>query len=414
MPHPLVERLRARGFVMPDYDGGGLLNVPATVLDVLGARDAADAPPLLELDPKLREGVRQVVVILADGLGWWQLEMFCDRGDTPFLAELRERARKRDRAQLLDVTTVFPSTTAAAITTMNTARTPLEHGNIAYFIWLEEFAQVTAMLRWGPAITRRGSYFDDPAVDPLRFVLVPSIHRRLRERGVASYVIEPEMFRSEAMTRMHAAEASYVGYVLPSSMGVRLRGLLEAPRPSYVYAYWSGIDTVSHLYGPRSEEAAMEAALFDLNLRRALGDRDRGDTLVLLTADHGHATTDPDKTLDFVGDEELRALLRNPPAGEPRLVFLHTDRPKEVRAHIDRKWPGQVTLLDRDELIDAGLFGRGDPLIARRRIGEVVALLDRDLSASIVKVEGQTIRHRGSHGGMTADEMRIPVLAWRA
>jgi hypothetical protein len=53
-------------------------------------------------------------------------------------------------------------------------------------------------------------------------------------------------------------------------------------------------------------------------------------------------------------------------------------------------------------------------MMARRRIGEVVALLDRDLSASIVKVEGQTVRHRGSHGGMTADEMRIPVLAWRA
>lgn len=399
---------------MPDYDGGGLLNVPATVLDVLGARDAGDAPPLVGLDPALREGVRQVIVILADGLGWWQLEMFCDRGDTPFLAELRERARRRDRAQLLDLTTVFPSTTAAAITTLNTARTPLEHGNIAYFIWLEEFAQVTAMLRWGPAIRRRGSYFDDPAVDPLRFVLVPSIHARLRERGIASYVIEPEIFRSEAMARMHAAEASYVGYVLPSSMGVRLRALLEAPRPSYVYAYWSGIDTVSHLYGPRSEEAAMEAALFDLDLRRALGDRDPGDTLVFVTADHGHATTDPDKMLDIVGDEELRALLRNPPAGEPRLVFLHTDRPKEVRKHIERKWPGLATLLDRDELIDAGLFGRGDPMMARRRIGEVVVLLDRDLSASIVKVEGQTIRHRGSHGGMTADEMRIPVLAWRA
>ena len=414
MPHPLVESLRARGFVMPDYDGGGLLNVPATVLDVLGARDAGDAPPLVGLDPALCEGVRQVIVILADGLGWWQLEMFCDKGDTPFLADLRERARRRESAQLLEATTVFPSTTAAAITTMNTARTPLEHGNLAYFLWLEEFAQVTAMLRWGPANKRRGSYFDDPAVDPLRYVLVPSIHARLRDRGIASYVVEPEIFRFEAMTRMHAAEANFLGYVVPSTMGVRLRGLLEAPRPSYVYAYWSGIDTVSHLYGPRSDEAAIEATIFDVAVRHALADRTAGDTLVLLTADHGHATTDPDKMLDFVGDEELRALLRNPPAGEPRLVFLHTDHPTEVRAHIDRKWPGQVTLLDRDELIDAGLFGQGDSLIARRRIGEVVALLDRDLSASIMKVDGQTIRHRGSHGGMTADEMRIPVLAWRA
>jgi hypothetical protein len=415
MPHPLVERLRARGSVMPDYDGGGLLNIPATVLDVLGAREAGDPLPLTGLDPALREGVRQVVVVLADGLGWWQLEMLCDRGDTPFLAELRERAHRRDQAQLLEVTTVFPSTTAAAITTMNTGRTPLEHGNIAYFVWLEEFAQVTAMLRWGPAVKRRGSYFDDPAVDPRRYVLVPSIHARLRQRGIPSYVIEPELFRSEAMTRMHAAEANYVGYVLPSTMGVRLRaGLEDAPRPSYVYAYWSGIDTVSHLYGPRSAEAAMEAALFDLDLRRAVAGRRAGDTLILLTADHGHATTDPDKMLDIVGDEELRALLRNPPAGEPRLVFLHTDRPDAVREHIDRKWPGLVTLLDRDELIDAGLFGHGDPTVARRRIGEVVALLDGDLSASIVKVEGQTVRHRGSHGGMSADEMRIPILAWRA
>jgi hypothetical protein len=415
MPHPLVERLRARGFVMPDYEGGGLLNLPATVLDVLGAREATDAPPLTALDPTLREGVSQVVVILADGLGWWQLEMFCDRGDMPFLAELRERARRRDRAQLIEATTVFPSTTAAAITTINTARTPLEHGNIAYFIWLEEFAQVTAMLRWGPAIKRRGSYFDDPAIDPRRYVLVPSIHARLRERGVPSYVIEPEIFRPEAMTRMHAAEANFVGYVVPSTMGVRLHSaLVDAPRPSYVYAYWSGIDTVSHLYGPGSEEAAIEASIFDVAVRHALAGRPAGDTLVLLTADHGHASTDPDKMLDVIGDEELRALLRNPPAGEPRLVFLHTDRPQLVRDHIERKWPGQVTLLDRDELIDAGLFGRGDGTVARRRIGEVVMLLDRDLSASIVKVEGQTLRHFGSHGGMSADEMRIPVLAWRA
>ena len=125
MPHPLVERLRARGLVMPDYDGGGLLNVPATVLDLLVARESGDAVPLAGLDPTLRDGVGQVVVILADGLGWWQLEMLCDRGTTPFLADLRERARRRDAAQLIEATTVFPSTTAAAITTLNTGRTQL-------------------------------------------------------------------------------------------------------------------------------------------------------------------------------------------------------------------------------------------------------------------------------------------------
>jgi predicted AlkP superfamily pyrophosphatase or phosphodiesterase len=418
MPEALIDRLRARGFVPPDYDGGGLLNVAATVLDVLGMRDETDPPPLRALEPSLREGVRQVVVVLADGLGLAQLRALCAAGDMPFVASIIERARRHDKAQLIEATTIFPSTTAAAITTLNTARTPQEHGNMAYFLWLDEFAQVTQMLRWGPGANRRGSYFDDPRIDPREYVKVPSVHARLRQRGGESWVIEPEIFRNEAMTRMHAAEAGYAAYYLPSSMSVRLRELLErgpwGHAPAYVYAYWAGIDSIAHVSGPQSADHATEAALFDKALERALASRPPGDTLVLLTADHGHAFTDPEKLIDLVGDEELRSLLRNPLAGEPRLVFLHTDQPDRVKQHLERRYPGAFFLLDRDEAIAAGLFGRGDPDIARQRVGEVLAMLGGDRAASIVRVDGQTFRHRGSHGGMSAAEMRIPILAWRA
>jgi len=418
MPDALIERLRARGFVPPDYEGGGLLNVAATVLDVLGVRDDTDPPPLRALEPSLREGVRQVVLVLADGLGLAQLRALCTVGDMPFVASIIERARRHDRAQLIEATTIFPSTTAAAITTLNTARTPQEHGNMAYFIWLEEFGAVTQMLRWGPGVTRRGSYFDDQRIDAREYAKVPSIHARLRQRGGESWVIEPEVFRNEAMTRMHAAEARFAPYYLPSSMSVRLRTLLEerpwGDRPAYVYAYWAGIDSVAHVSGPQSADHATEAALFDKALERALASRSPGDTLVLLTADHGHAFTDPDKLIDLVGDEQLRSLLRNPIAGEPRLAFLHTDQPDRVRQHLERRYPDTFFFLDREEAIAAGLFGRGDPDVARHRVGEVLAMLGGDRAASIVRVDGQTFRHRGSHGGMSPQEMQIPVLAWRA
>jgi predicted AlkP superfamily pyrophosphatase or phosphodiesterase len=418
MPDALIDRLRARGFVPPDYDGGGLVNVAATVLDVLGVRDDTDPAPLRALEPSLREGVRQVVVVLADGLGLAQLRALCAAGDMPFVASIIDRARRRDKAQLIEATTIFPSTTAAAITTLNTARTPQEHGNLAYFVWLEEFAAVTQMLRWGPGVNRRGSFFDDQRIDPREYVKVPSVHARLRQRGGRSWVIEPEIFRNEAMTRMHAAEAGFAAYYLPSSMSVRLRDLLETrpwgDAPAYVYAYWAGIDSVAHVSGPQSADHATEAALFDKALERALASRAPGDTLVLFTADHGHAFTDPDKLIDLVGDEHLRSLLRNPIAGEPRLAFLHTDQAERVKQHLERRYPETFFFLDREEAIAAGLFGRGDPNIARQRIGEVLAMLGGDRAASIVKVDGQTFRHRGSHGGMSPEEMRIPVLAWRA
>jgi hypothetical protein len=286
MPNALIDRLRARGFVPPDYEGGGLVNLAATVLDVLGVRDDTDPPPLRALEPSLREGVRQVVVVLADGLGLAQLRALRETGDIPFIASILERAERHDGAQLIEATTIFPSTTAAAITTLNTARTPQEHGNLAYFVWLDEFAQVTQMLRWGPGVNRRGSYFDDQRIDPREYVKVPSVHARLRQRGGQSWVIEPEMFRAEAMTRMHAAEAGYAGYYLPSSMSVRLRDLLAqrpwGDAPAYVYAYWAGIDSVAHVSGPQSADHATEAALFDKALERAIASRPPGDTLIRL------------------------------------------------------------------------------------------------------------------------------------
>ena len=274
------------------------------------------------------------------------------------------------------------------------------------------------MLRWGPAVHRRGSYFDDPRVDPRVYVRVGSIYPRLRRAGVAAHIIQPEPFRLEAMDRMHALGAEYAGYYLPSSMSVRLRDLLEerpwGDAPAYLYAYWAGIDSVAHVSGPQSRDHATEAALFDRALERALASRPPGETLVLLTADHGHAFTDPFKLIDLVGDDQLRSLLRNPIAGEPRLAFLHTDQPDRVKRHLERRYPETFFFLDREEAIAAGLFGRGDPEVVRQRVGEVLAMLGGDRAASIVRVDGQTFRHRGSHGGMSPAEMQIPILAWRA
>jgi len=418
MPNALRERLRAHGFQLPDYDGGGLVNIASTVLELCGARTPADPPPLRGIEPALLEGVRNVVVVLCDGLGSDQLQRLATAGDVPFLARILQRAAKHDAAQLIDATTIFPSTTAAAVTTMQTARTPQEHGNIAYFLWLEEFAVVAQMLRWGAAAQKRGSFFDDRSIDPRTYAKVPSIHKAIRDHGGRSYIVEPEIFRNEAMTRMHGAEATYVGYLLPSTMGVRVRQLLdgrpEDDSPLYIYAYWSGVDTVAHWYGPRGPEHAAEAALFDRDLERGIGDRTPGDTLVILTADHGHASVDPDRLIDLEADVELRALLRNPIAGEPRVVFLHTDRAADVKAYLEHAYPGTFFLIDREDAIEAGLFGRGDPTLVRKRVGEVLAMVSDDRGASVVRVDGQVVRHRGSHGGMTADEMRIPVLLWRA
>src|SRR5258708_20174722 len=86
MPDALRERLRAHGFQPPDYEGGGLVNIASTVLELCGARGPADPPPLRGIDPALLEGVRNVVGVLCDGLGSDQLQRLPRAGGLPFVA----------------------------------------------------------------------------------------------------------------------------------------------------------------------------------------------------------------------------------------------------------------------------------------------------------------------------------------
>src|ERR671914_2394781 len=100
--------------VLPDYGGpcvAGL--VPA----LLGPPD--DAPDWL---PPSVLDARQVVMLVLDGLGWEQLQ---ERRDlAPTLASMAGRP----------ITTVAPSTTSTALTSITTGLTPGEHCIVGYRI----------------------------------------------------------------------------------------------------------------------------------------------------------------------------------------------------------------------------------------------------------------------------------------
>ena len=94
----------------PDYSGGSLVNLIATVVGSRGGK--AQHPPLRNLPAKEVGEARNIVLLIVDGLGDNYLRR---RGAGSELA-------RRRRASL---TSVFPSTTASAITTSYTGRTPL-------------------------------------------------------------------------------------------------------------------------------------------------------------------------------------------------------------------------------------------------------------------------------------------------
>jgi hypothetical protein len=420
--------LAGERYVRPDFDGRGLANVAPTVLRILAPTAApVDLPPLDSsvLPERLTSGIKNVVVIVADGLGHLQLQREIAAGNAPNLAELVARAALEDESVVYNpITSVFPTTTVAALGSINSAVAPTAHGLLAYTLYLAEFDMVAEMIRWGP-LNRRIS-FSDPEFGcvPETFFWAETIYHRLQAAGVArTFAINPGYFAGTALTRMLHQGATYAGYISTSSVETIVsRILAESDEPTYVYAYWPTVDTIAHLVGPLTPEHGAEVAAFDLQVGRLVKRLPgRGDTRVLLTADHGHVDTAPEFSVAFADHPELLAMLRVVPAGERRVVYLHprAGAVQEVVAYA-RDRLGEVAAMMRDDALQLGLFGPGQlSERAAARIGEVL-LFPRGNLQLVTPIETpdgspppKSPAFRGLHGGLRADEAVVPLLALR-
>src|SRR5712691_13219268 len=146
--------LDGESYVRPDFAGRGLANVAPTVLRLLApSATPLDLPPL---DPEvlpesMTRGITRVVLLVADGLGHLQLQREIAAGNAPNLGELiaRGTSGSSETVTYAPLTSVFPTTTVAALGSVNSGVTPSEHGLLSYTLYLPEFDMLAEMIRWG-------------------------------------------------------------------------------------------------------------------------------------------------------------------------------------------------------------------------------------------------------------------------
>lgn len=413
-------------FVRPDFAGRGLANVAPTIIRQLAPEADLELPSLNDqvLPPPLTDGVTNIVLVVADGFGHLQLEREVAAGNAPTLKALLERP---DTVYSV-ITSVFPTTTVAALGSINSAVAPTGHGLLGYTLYLPEFDMLGEMIRWGP-LTRRGTFADPDFSEsggctPEAFFWAETVYQRLQALGVErTFAVNPVHFAGTALTRMLHQGASYGGYISTSSLQPIVGRLLEQSSSStYVYAYWPTIDTISHVVGPLTPEHSAEVAGFDFQFGRLLDSLPRrGDTLLMLTADHGHVDTAPEFSVMLAEHPQLLRMLRVGAAGERRAMYLHP-RPgcvMDVAAYTREHLHDVAVTMLRSEAVDLGLFGPGHlPDRAAERIGEVILMPRRNLGlvAPLEMLDGsvaKTSAFRGMHGGLTPDEALVPLLAIR-
>jgi predicted AlkP superfamily pyrophosphatase or phosphodiesterase len=203
--------------------------------------------------------------------------------------------------------------------------------------------------------------------------------------------------------------------------------LSEINPPAYLFFYFDRIDAISHEYGPESTQTAAEILIFletmqFIFLKALAGNHKR--ILFLLTADHGQVEIDPQTTIylnqepAFAGIEKfLRTNSKGElvvPAGSARDFFLYT-KPEvldEAQVFLASRLDGRAEVRKVQELVQAGYFGLVISPRFKARAGNLVILPYGGESVWWFEKDKFEQRFRGHHGGLTKQEMEIPLLSW--
>ncbi|NCG37207.1 MAG: PglZ domain-containing protein [Actinobacteria bacterium] len=361
--------------VLPDWSNGCVSQI---IPSILSADDEArDNCPL----PSEVTDAHAVVVLVLDGLGWEQLQE--RRSIAPTLAALAGGP----------ITTVAPSTTAAALTSIATGTAPGEHGIVGYRIDVD--GEVINMLSWR---TPQGD---------ARQRLVPEDFQAVEPFcGQRPVVVQNAPFLKTGFTRAHLRGTRQHNWHTMATLSVEVRRALSAGEP-FVYAYYDGIDKTAHMHG-FGEYYAAELAACDRLVSDLMMDLPQGAALVV-TADHGIV----DCTLGRTElDSSLFPLIRRQ-SGEARFRWLHAEpgRSRELAAAAAETVGDDGWVAPIDQVIDEQWFGPIVTDVARRRLGDVAVVARRD-RWFVDPAESNSFELIGRHGGLTPGEMFVPLLSF--
>jgi hypothetical protein len=239
----------------------------------------------------------------------------------------------------------------------------------------------------------------------------------LQEHGVRTQVVTKGSIIGSGLSRVIHADQETVPYMLESEMFVKCRRALEQPDPVCLVLYYSGIDTLEHRYGPYSEEVTAEIQAFEFLLKNfvsQLSNATKQETLIMLTADHGVNET---QRTHFLKDyPNVANSLQLPPVGDSRtaVLFPKQGQGEKLSSEFERRIEG-FRLVASSELVEKGAFGKTqDSSILQSVVGDLAALSKGPNAMQYPYYEDERNREqRGGHGGMTPEEVIVPLLSAR-
>jgi len=408
-----IESLPLEGDMrLPFYDGLSLVNIPCTIAHLFNTPDFGK--PALDdaLLKHLQGDYEKVILLVVDAMGHKLFERMRDPGRGLAWGKYFERAL------FSPITSVCPSTTASALTTLWTGEGPGSHGIIGYEMWAKEYGMIMNNIRHSASSSRGDTGgLARSGFEPQQFMDKPLLGSHLQTHGVRVTAFIHSHIAHSGLSTMQMRDVDLQTYVDEADLCVSLADYVNSRHGirEFIYVYYSDVDTLMHRYNADDPRINYQFDAFSTVFEKAFLDKlskDVGeDTLLILTADHGSKSTPKYPQYDLANHPELLNLLVMQPTCENRLAFFYIKpgNTQAVRDYFEDHWPDDFILIDPGQALKLGLFGKG-PFhpSAEERLGDLIAVAKRD---AYLWWAPKPNPMAGRHGGLSADEMLVPFYA---
>ena len=401
---PASDRDRVEGWLAEgrllrpiEPDGGGpptTVDLARAVSHVGGGRLSADDDAAAALAERIGRD-RPLLFILVDGLG----DVFVDRMDP---------STSLGSAERINLRSVFPSTTAAALTAVATGEWPATHAVPTWFTHLHRNDLTATILPFverasNTALQRFGITPNDAFPCPSLLAAMPGPLRTYHPRAISN---------SEFTTYGRGDWPTDPFDHLRDAAAAVLQRIVAEGEGGVHYLYLPMVDSAAHRVGPTGRATGQAVAAVDRTIGKLAQALD-GRARIAISADHGSIGVGAHEKSLVLPDDTILEELHTPPHGEPRVpMFCVRAGRRDAFAGLFReRWGRDWALVSRAEAEALRLFGPG-PLseLAAERIGDFIAIsAGRDV---IVYGEpgNSLVSLNGFHAGMLPDEMSIPLL----
>lgn len=376
------------GIVLPNYDHS-ILNLITSILKYYNVE--TNHSSLKNLDEILQKRYKNVIMLVLDGMGEHILDKISPQGYF-------------NNHKLDCITSVYPSTTTAALTTYYSGKPPYESGWIAWSQYFKEYGRAVDMLSHMESYKRES--IKDANLNVFESIVnYKPIFERIEEASpnIKSYELTPSYSDKRSKRSIRADSLDEII--------ANIEMLCKNPEEKFIFAYSDNPDGLLHKFGTTSQEAKefiISAEDKIANMCENLPE----DTVLIISADHGHR--DIEKAYTILDYPEIQECLILPASLESRFLsfWVKENMKKEFEERFNKTFGEEFLLLKKEELLDKHLLGYGEkhPKIDDF-IGNYVAI---SIAGSMIRLEtflaeGKKVK-KSTHCGLTKEEMEVPMI----